>query len=137
MDTLAEKLLNYWNYFLRLSGFLVFLEKYFWSLLSSPTLITQQCFAIAMQIRQLNFLSFVKYGEIITVKGLKSKKKKLALTLFYYVSREIWLANSKKLICIDQSRFEIFSHPREFKNVNIFFTIPFLAINHLQAESGI
>ena len=71
------------------------------------------------------------------VKSLKSEKKKLALTLFYYVSREIWLANSKKLICIDQSRFEIFSHPREFKNVNIFLTIPFLAINHLQAESRI
>ena len=53
----------------------------------------------------------------MTVKSLKSKKKKLALTLFYYVSREIWLDNSKKLICIDQLRFYIFSHPREFKNV--------------------
>ena len=53
------------------------------------------------------------------VKSIKSKKKKLALTLFYYVRREIWLGNSKKLICIDQSRFYIFSHPRECKNVNI------------------
>ena len=51
-------------------------------------------------------------GEIITVKSLKSKKRKLALTLFYYVSQEIWLGNSKKLICIDQSRFYIF-HTRE------------------------
>ena len=41
---------------------------------------------------------------------IKSKKKKLALTSFYYVSREIWLGNSKKLICIDQSRF---SHTHE------------------------
>ena len=30
------------------------------------------------------------------VKSLKSKKKTLALTLFYYVSREIWLRNSRK-----------------------------------------
>ena len=51
------------------------------------------------------FLVSLKYREILTVKSLKSKKKKLALTLFYYVSREIWLDNSKKLICIDQSRF--------------------------------
>ena len=51
------------------------------------------------------------------VKSLKNKKKKLALTLFYYASREMWLVNSKKLICIDQARFYIFSHPREFKNV--------------------
>ena len=49
------------------------------------------------------------------VKSLKIKKKKLAL--FYYVGREIWLSNSKKLIYIDKSRFYIFSHPREFKNV--------------------
>ena len=54
---------------------------------------------------------------IFFIKSLKSNKKKLALTSFYYVSREIWLGNSKKLICIDQLRFYIFSHPREFKNV--------------------
>ena len=51
------------------------------------------------------------------IKSLKVKKKKLTLSLFYYVSREIWLENSKKLICIDPSRFYSFSHPREFKNV--------------------
>ena len=49
----------------------------------------------------------------------EKKKKKLALTSFYYVSREICLSNSKKLICIHQSRFYIFSHPREFKMFNI------------------
>ena len=49
------------------------------------------------------------------MKTLKSKKKKPALTSFYYVSREIWLDNSKKLICIDQLTFYIFSHPQEFK----------------------
>ena len=63
------------------------------------------------------FLVLLKYKEIITVKSLKSKKKKLAIIFFYYVSREIWLDNSKNLICIDQSRSYIFSHPREFKNV--------------------
>ena len=36
------------------------------------------------------------------IKNLESKKKKLALTSFYYVSREIWLGNLKKLICINQ-----------------------------------
>ena len=46
-----------------------------------------------------------------------SKKKNVALTLFYYASQEIWLGNSKKLIGLDQSRFYIFSHPRKFKNV--------------------
>ena len=71
----------------------------------------------------------LKYREIITVnvvtyknliffiKSLKSKEKKLALAPFYYVSREIWLGNSKRLICIDQSRFYIFSYPQEFKNI--------------------
>ena len=38
------------------------------------------------------------------IKIYKSKKKKLVLTLFYYVSREILLGSSKELICIDQSR---------------------------------
>ena len=49
---------------------------------------------------------FLKDGEIITVKtvtlyrklyffieALKSKKKKLALTSFYYVNQEMWLGN--------------------------------------------
>ena len=92
--------------------FLIYLTKYFWSLLSSPNLITQQSFAIVMLIKQFNFLASLKYREIITVKSLKNKKKKLTLTLFYYVIREIWLGNSKKLICIDQLRFYISLHPR-------------------------
>ena len=50
--------------------------------------------------------AFLKDREIITVKtvtlyrklyfsieALKSKKKKLALTSFYYVNQEIWLGN--------------------------------------------
>ena len=54
---------------------------------------------------------------IFSIEILRSKKKKLALTLFYYVIREIWLGNSKMVIYIDQSRFYIFSNPRELKNV--------------------
>ena len=53
-------------------------------------------------------------------------------------------AFQKKLICIDQSGFYIFSHPQELKNVkhenskmlNITSKhFSFLTINHLQAES--
>ena len=62
--------------------------------------------------KKYNFFLVSRDREIITVKSLKSKKKKLALTLFYYVSREIWLGNSKKVICIDQQD-SIFSHTRE------------------------
>ena len=31
--------------------------------------------------------------KIITIKSLKSKKNKLTLTLFNYLSREMWLGN--------------------------------------------
>ena len=116
MDKLIEKLSKCCNYFSKLSGFPdLSLAKYFRSLLNSPNLIIQQCFAIAMQI--FFFFLVLRDGEIIMVKNLESKKKKLALTLFYYVSREICLGNSKKLICINQSGFYILSHSREFKNV--------------------
>ena len=54
---------------------------------------------------------------IFYIKSLRCKKKKLALTSIYYITREIWLDNSKKLICINESRFHIFSHPYKFKNV--------------------
>ena len=67
----------------------------------------------------------LKYREIVTLKivtlyntlqlffidSLKNKKKKLAINSFFYVSQDIWLRNSI------QSRFYIFSHPPEFKNV--------------------
>ena len=43
-------------------------------------------------------------------KSLKSKKKKSDST------QEIWFGHSWKLICIDESWFCNFSHPREFKN---------------------
>ena len=36
----------------------------------------------------------VTYGEILTIKSLKSKKKKLAQALFYYVSGGIWLGKA-------------------------------------------
>ena len=67
--------------------------------------------------KTVKFFLVSRYREIITFKSLKSKKKKLSLTLFYYVSREICLGNAKKVVSKDQSRFYIFSYQREFKNV--------------------
>ena len=46
------------------------------------------------------------------IRSLKSKKKKLPLTSFHYVSWEIHLYNSKKLICIDHQDSTC-SHTRE------------------------
>ena len=40
-------------------------------------------------------------------------------TSFYYLSREVWLGKSRKLICTDQSRFYNFSHCRKWKIVSI------------------
>ena len=57
MGTLVEKLSSCSDYFLRLSGFTDLSGKiYIWSILNSPKLITQQCFAGAMLI----FFSFIK-----------------------------------------------------------------------------
>ena len=53
----------------------------------------------------------------VYILSLKSKKKKLALTSIYYVSWEICLVSSKKLMHKDQPRIYIFSHQREFRNV--------------------
>ena len=64
-------------------------------------------------------ITLYKRKCIFFIKSYKSKKEKLALTSFYYVSRDIWLGNSKKLICIDQSKFYIFSHPKNSKVFNI------------------
>ena len=47
---------------------------------------------------------------IFFLKRLKNKEKELALSLFYYLSREIRLGHSWKLACIDQSRFFNFSN---------------------------
>ena len=70
-----------------------------------------------MEMKQFNFFLVSKDRKIMAIKSIKSNKKNLALTLFYYLSREIWLDNSKKLMFMDQSRFYIFSHAREFKDV--------------------
>ena len=114
MDTLVEKLSNRCDYFSRLSGFPDLSGKEFLITFKFSELDYSTVFCNSSVH---NFFLGSRDREIITVKSLKSKKKKLTLTLFYYVSREIWLGNSKKLICIDQSRFYIFSHPRELKNV--------------------
>ena len=49
---------------------------------------------------------------ILFIKSLKNKKRKLGLTFFYYVIQEIWLGNSKMLICIDHQD-STFSQTRE------------------------
>ena len=51
-----------------------------------------------------------------SLKVLKAKKK-LAITSFYYANKDIWLGNSKKLVCIDQSKLYVFSPLQEFKHV--------------------
>ena len=50
--------------------------------------------------------------EIITVKSLKSKKWSWALSLFYYVSREMWLATQESLFAQTNQDFA-FSHTRQ------------------------
>ena len=50
---------------------------------------------MAMEMKQFKFFLVSKDRKIITIKSIKSNKKNLALTLFYYLIREIWLDNSK------------------------------------------
>ena len=54
---------------------------------------------------------------IFFAKFLKSKKKKMALTLFYCLGQETWLGDSGTLIYINQSRFYNFFHVGKLKNV--------------------
>ena len=49
--------------------------------------------------------------------SLKSKKKKLALTLFYCPVHEKWLDDSLKLVYINQSKLYNFFHVGKFKNI--------------------
>ena len=68
MGTLVGKLSNCCDYFFRLSRFPDLSGKVFLSLLNAPNLITQQCFARAIQIKQFSiFLMSLKYREIIPV----------------------------------------------------------------------
>ena len=129
MGTLVERLPSCFHYFLRLSGFLdlsgkVSLITFKFSSLDYSTIfcnsnVQQFIFLVSLECREIITVKTVKlYKKLFFfIKSLKSKKRKLAVTLFHYIIREIWLGNSKKFICIDQSRFYIFSHPREFKNV--------------------
>ena len=76
-------------------------------------------FSVSLKCREIITVKTVTlYKKLyFFIKRVKGKKKKLTLTSFYYVSREILLGNLKTLICIEQSRFYILSHPREIKNV--------------------
>ena len=137
MYTLVEELSNCSDYFLRLSGFpdlfgKAFLIPFKFSLLdSSTTFLQEQCklnssisFFIIEILKPLFItITYVKiYFSLISI--LKSKKKKLALTSFYCLGQETWLDNSRKLICINQSRFYNFFHVRKFKNFSTFNNKP-------------
>ena len=65
------------------------------------------------------------------IKNVKSKKKKLALTSFYYVSQEIWLHRQIKILhFLTPTRIQ--KCLTQLQNI-----LASLTINHLQAESCI
>ena len=131
MGTLVEKLSNCYNYILRLSGFIDLSGKEFLITLNSPNLIAQQCFARSMWIKPFVFLVSLEHRDIITVKSvtlckkpyfslkvfIKSKKKKADTNFVLLCQLRNIVESSKELICIDQSRFYIFSHLREIQNL--------------------
>ena len=63
------------------------------------------CYLFFVLIEKLFFLFFKKQ-----LQGFIIKSKNI-----WHKSREIWLHNSTKLTCMDQSRFYISSHPQQFK----------------------
>ena len=110
--------------------FMIYLKKYFWSLLNYPNLTFQQHFCKS-KVNKTVWLVSLKRREIIAVitmttfsakihfsfiRVLKSKKKKLALTALCFV-QEIWLDDSWKLFYINQSRFYNLFHAEKLKNV--------------------
>ena len=116
MDTLVEELSNCCDYFSSLSGFSNLSGKLFLITFKFSELDYSVMFCKS-NVNKTVWL--FKFREIIAAKSLKSKKKKLLLTLCYFVSQEIWLGNSKGFVCVDQSRFYIFSHPQKFKKIII------------------
>ena len=70
---------------------------------------------VSMDLTKLSFF----------IKSIESKKKKLGITSFHYVSSEIWLGKSKKLVCIDQSRFYILIIVPCFYKATSFISSPY------------
>ena len=71
------------------------------------------------------------------IKSLKSKKKKLALTSFYYVSQEIWLVGQfKKAYLHRPINILHFLTPARIQKclTELLNILGFLTINHLQAK---
>ena len=62
-------------------------------------------------------MTLCKLNTIFCDKKSKSQEKEAGTNLIYYLGLDIWLNNSWKLICIDQSWFHYHSQPRELKNV--------------------
>ena len=101
MDTLVEKISNCCNYFSRLSGFLDLSGKVFLITFKFSQLDFSTMFRNCNVNKAVYFFLVSSDRKTTTVKSLKSKEKKLTLTLLSYVTREILLGNSKNFICID------------------------------------
>ena len=103
--------MNWCHFFFRLTEYPDLSWKVFLITFKSSALDNSAVFCNSSANKAAYSLFSFMYREITTVetlffslKVLKAKKK-LALTLFYYVFQEIWLGNLKKLICINQSTF--------------------------------
>ena len=96
--------------------FIFMVNDIFQATLAHPNFYYIRKFLLCMYVL-LHMHILYLYLCLNQVVAVLKAKKKLAVTLFYYISRKIWLGNSKKLICRDQSIFCICSPLREFKNV--------------------
>ena len=124
----AHYLEGIWNVviiFWDFQGFLIYLARSFWSLSNSSKLTTifrksnvSKTELVSFQYREISMVeaAIVCKTNFCLMKA-KSKKKRLALTSFYYLNRKIWLDDQWKLFCIDQSRLLNFPHPGKSKNV--------------------
>ena len=123
MCTFVEELPSCYDYFLRLSGFLdlfgkVFLITFDHSIFDLLTFLLSLISFFIMQ-RDYNGCNYGTFWAKIyfsVIRVLKSKKKKLAVTLFYCFVLETWLDDSRKLIYINQLRFYNFSCVGKFKD---------------------
>ena len=98
-----------------------------WSLLNSPYLIFQRIFcksffiSFFMRLKTVicSYHTFQVKIYFSFTRVLKSKKKNLVLTSFYFLCQETRLDDLLKLICINQSRFYIFFTWENSKKFNI------------------
>ena len=96
MESFRTVIIIFWGF----QNFLLYFEKYFWSTLNSRNLLFERLFATAMETKQ--FSQFCYNTSILWSLWnlIKSKKKKLALTSFYFAGQETWLDDLWKLISL-------------------------------------